>query len=145
MPSERFAHWQEDLWVRYRADLIANGESETDADANVARNRAAMMPEGRPGPEQHVMEVRAEDRPVGAVWLAEREAGEWFLYEISIEREMRGRGLGRSAMLAVEAFVREHGGTRIGLSVFGSNEIAQALYRSLDYSVIAMAMTKELR
>lgn len=144
MPPERFATWQADLWERYRADLLANGESESEADANIARNRAAMMPDGRPGPDQHVLEVISEGRAVGAMWLAAQSQGEWFVYEISIDPELRGRGLGRSAMVAAEAFVRERGGTRIGLSVFGSNVVAQGLYRSLGYSVIASAMRKTL-
>ena len=144
MPHERFASWQEDLWARYRADLLRNGESASEADANIVRNRAAMMPDGRPGPDQHVLEVISDGRAVGAIWLAQQAQGEWFLYEITIDAELRGRGLGRAAMLAVEAFVRDHGGTRIGLSVFGSNAVAQELYRSLGYSVIASAMRKTL-
>lgn len=144
MPDERFVPWQADLWIRYRADLIAAGESEAEADANVERNRADMMPEGRPGEGQHVLEVMADGRRVGAMWLAHRGGGEWFIYEIGIDPSSRRRGYGRAAMLAAEAFVRERGGVKIGLSVFGSNHAAQELYRSLGYSVIAMAMTKPL-
>lgn len=144
MAIEIFETWQEHLWAAYRADLIAAGSSAAEADENIARNRASMMPHGEPGPGQHVLTINADGAPVGQMWLAERGPGEWFVYDIEISPEHRGRGLGRAAMLAAEGFALERGGVKMGLSVFGFNTVAQELYRSLGYSVIAMGMTKNL-
>lgn len=144
MPAARFGPWQEALWHHYRADLIAAGSSDAEADENIARNRREMMPDDEPGPQQHILDVISGGYPVGALWLAERAPGDWFVYDIEIEEASRGRGLGRAAMLAAEGYVRDRGGATIGLSVFGFNDAAQGLYRSLGYSVIAMAMTKTL-
>jgi ribosomal protein S18 acetylase RimI-like enzyme len=82
----------------------------------------------------------------GRVWLGEREAGRsvGFLYDIEIEPRFRGRGLGRQAMLLVEEDARRGGFTEIRLNVFGGNEIARSLYRSLGYAEFAIAIRKRL-
>jgi ribosomal protein S18 acetylase RimI-like enzyme len=145
MPPARISEWSERLWVAYRNDIVKAGSSEAEADANVARNREALMPGGQPAPGQHIFDVTLDGAVVGALWLAEHAPGDWFVYDIEIHDTHRGRGLGRASMLAAEDYVRAHGGTKLGLSVFGFNEVAQNLYRSLDYQVLAMNMVKELR
>jgi len=62
---------------------------------------------------------------------------------VAIEEEFRGRGLGRATMLAAESYVATNGGRRLALNVFGYNTVARALYDSLDYEVVAIAMRKE--
>ena len=49
-----------------------------------------------------------------------------------------------AAMLAAEEYAIERGAQKLGLSVFGFNEVAQNLYRSFGYSVLAMNMVKPL-
>lgn len=78
--------------------------------------------------------------------LGEREAGQpvGFLYDIEIEPRFRRCGLGRQAMLLVEEEARPRGFSEIRLNVFGRNEIARSLYRSLGYEEFAIAMRKPL-
>ena len=47
-------------------------------------------------------------------------------------------------MLALEDEVRAHGLDRIELNVFGGNEVARGLYRSLGYAESAVYMVKRL-
>ena len=47
-------------------------------------------------------------------------------------------------MLLLEDEARSLGLTRISLNVFGGNEVARSLYRSLGYAEKAVAMSKEL-
>src|SRR4029453_9727851 len=76
----------------------------------------------------------------------QRESGQpvGFLYDIEIESAFRGRGLGRQLMLLIEEEARRRGFTEIRLNVFGGNELARSLYRSLGYAEFAIAMRKRL-
>ena len=67
-----------------------------------------------------------------------------FLYDIEIDGRFRGRGLGREAMLLVEQEARRRGFVEIRLNVFGGNETARSLYRSLQYVEFAIGMRKRL-
>ena len=54
---------------------------------------------------------------------------------------MKGR---RGAMELLEEDVRAHGLKRISLNVFGGNDVARGLYRSLGYAERAVFMSKTL-
>lgn len=61
-----------------------------------------------------------------------------------IEERHRGRGYGREAMTLAEVEARRLGLDRVGLNVFGGNEVARGLYRSLGYAENAVFMTKQV-
>ena len=67
-----------------------------------------------------------------------------FVYGLEIDEELRERGLGRAAMLAVEENVRDLGYAEVRLNVFGGNRPARALYRSLGYEEVDVTMMKPL-
>ncbi len=81
---------------------------------------------------------------VGLLWLGRSPVnpGTGFVYDLVIDPEHRGRGLGRAAMGAAEELLRSDGCTRIALNVFGWNVAATALYRSLGFEVDSMQMSK---
>lgn len=61
---------------------------------------------------------------------AERHAAEFGIWVLP---EARGLGLGRALIEAGEVWAREHGLTRIELSVFAHNDRARALYEACGY------------
>lgn len=95
----------------------------------------------------HVLRVLdAAGTAVGLLWLG-RAAGSpatGFVYDVVIDPEHRGRGLGRAAVLAAEDLFRREGCTRVGLNVWGWNDRAADLYRSLGFAVDAMQMSRPL-
>lgn len=48
-------------------------------------------------------------------------------------------------MGAAETGIRERGGTRVALDVFGSNLAARSLWDSLVYEVLATSMLKDVQ
>jgi RimJ/RimL family protein N-acetyltransferase len=120
-------------------------EARRKAEEDMAR----LFPDDRPAEGQTVLVVEEEEtgEAVGRVWFTVREHGALesaWLYEISIDERMRGRGYGRQAMLLFEDEVRRRGLRRIALNVFGGNEPARSLYRSLGYVEDSVWMAKEL-
>lgn len=139
----------------YRAvtDGYAEGiEVHGDTPAAAARQKAEedmarALPDGLATPMHAVFVVEHDGEPVGRLWIAEREiAGRraLFIYEISIDDAHRGKGFGRAAMLLAEQEAHARGIGRIELNVFGGNEVARGLYRSLGYAERAVIMAKDL-
>jgi ribosomal protein S18 acetylase RimI-like enzyme len=64
--------------------------------------------------------------------------------DISILPEHQGGGFGRRAMQLAEDEARARGGHLIELHVFGGNDVARGLYRSLGYVETSVLMGKDL-
>jgi ribosomal protein S18 acetylase RimI-like enzyme len=132
----------------YELGIVNAGLSEEEAHAKAEHDFATLVRDGRPvaGQELFVVEETETGTPVGRVWLGERFAGQpiGFLYDIEIDERVRGRGLGREAMLLVEEEARRRGFDEIRLNVFGGNETAHSLYRSLGYAEFTTGMRKRL-
>jgi RimJ/RimL family protein N-acetyltransferase len=126
---EDFAHW-----------------SHEDARAKAERDLAKTFPDGAPGPGHtlfHLVEEGSGAR-VGEMWIRVQDRGLW-LYHVGIDAARRGEGLGREAMALLEEEARRLGVPRIELNVFGGNEVARSLYRSLGYVEEAVVMSKPTR
>ena len=83
---------------------------------------------------------------MGLLWLGPdpRAPDATWVYEVEIEDEYRGKGLGRATMIAAEGVARALGHTRIGLNVFAGNLPAATLYTTLGYETASMQMRKSL-
>lgn len=105
-----------------------------------------LLPGGRASDGHQLFRVRTGDVPIGWLWLGPhpRTATATWVYDIEIDPEYRGRGLGRATMLAAEVVARRSGHTEIGLNVFGHNARAEHLYRSLGYRIVATQMSKRV-
>jgi GNAT superfamily N-acetyltransferase len=73
-------------------------------------------------------------QPVGLVKIAEYPAEDppYHLESMWVTKDHRGHGIGRTLVEHSESFVRERGGTALGLWVFAGNS-AQRFYESLGY------------
>lgn len=147
MTVERYDAWHAQsaaTAARERAEAEGRSVAETlpDAEAELAR----LLPEGRRTPGHELFDVLDGDTVVGWLWIGPHptKADAAWVYDIEIEQHARRRGLGRAAMLAAEEVARAAGATELGLNVFGFNEAAIALYRSLGYAVTSMRMAKPL-
>jgi ribosomal protein S18 acetylase RimI-like enzyme len=135
--------------AEYAEDIERNaGLSRKEARAKAERDTAGLFPGGRPaaGQQLRVVEDAGSGETLGRIHFSERPPGSrtaW-LWDIAIEEHARGRGLGRAAMKLFEEELRRGGFTRVSLNVFGGNERARALYRSLGYREVAVEMSKDI-
>jgi ribosomal protein S18 acetylase RimI-like enzyme len=118
--------------------------TRAEAERKAADDHATLLPDGKPLEGHHLLVVEDEQgTAIGRVWYADR-APDVFLYAIEIDSEHRGRGYGRQAMDAFEVRAREQGASSIWLNVFGGNDVARSLYRSLGYGEASIHMSKRL-
>ena len=138
----------EDLWRDYRAEFIAAGFSEENADESVENSKKSYFPNQKLAPGNFIFYADDSGEKVGKLWLnsVEREGNtEWSIYDIETFGTFRGKGFGRKIMMAAEDYVRAAGGDSISLSVFGNNHVARKLYESLEYETIRVGMKKKLK
>jgi GNAT superfamily N-acetyltransferase len=113
------------------------------AEAKVERDVDHVLPDGLATPSTWIWAVEDDGRVVGTVFVGVRDGGAW-LYDITIDEPDRGRGYGRAAMIALEDEARELGHATMGLNVWGANEVARGLYRSLGWAEESVHMRRKL-
>ena len=142
--EEEYADWDAAHRAEYARGLIAHvGMSREDAEAKVERDLAGVLPDGLATPGTRIWAVEEDGRRVGTVFVGLRAVGAW-LYDITIDESERGRGMGRAAMTALQDELRALGHTTVGLNVWGGNEVARGLYRSLGWIEESLHMRKQL-
>jgi ribosomal protein S18 acetylase RimI-like enzyme len=148
MRNDEFAAWLPVMRDRYAEDMIRHA----DLPPERARSKAVddverLFPGGEPSSDQLVFVIEADGERVGELWLAERDDSfhhALFVFDVHLDESARGKGYGKAAMVFAEEEARRRGQDRVALNVFGGNEIARNLYRSLGYDENAVAMSKKL-
>jgi ribosomal protein S18 acetylase RimI-like enzyme len=139
--------WLASSRAAYVAERLEAGDSEAEADANAARSIEQLVPGGTPASGQHLGRLLdVEGRRVGHLWVGPMgdDPSRWWVWDVAIDADFRGRGYGRSAMRLAERLARDHGASSIGLNVFAHNRVARSLYASLGYTESSVTMRKQL-
>ncbi|MGH2456320.1 MAG: GNAT family N-acetyltransferase [Candidatus Limnocylindria bacterium] len=148
MRPDEFPAFLEASKRSYAEGIATQGDRTVEfARQKSEEDHAAVLPNGLDTPGHAIFVVEAEGERVGLLWLAERELGRrsvYFVYDVEIDPAHRGKGYGRAAMLLAEDEARHRGLSRIELNVFGGNQVARGLYRSLGYVETAVQMGKDL-
>jgi len=147
MDPARFANWIVSSQRDYAASLVSTGESLEQAAAHAQRSSDESFPGGTPLPNHHVFDVVKDNTIVGYLWIGPMSDGAldtWWIWDIQINAERRGQGLGRDTMALAEEAVTGFGGSSIGLNVFRYNSAAIHLYESVGYETRSQRMFKAL-
>jgi GNAT superfamily N-acetyltransferase len=128
----------------YRNELIEAGSSVEDAERNVEATRLQLFAGDDLAEGQYIFDVLRGAEKVGTLWLGVKSGTDWWIYDIVVDHEFRGTGLGRPTLRAAEEYARSHGATRLGLNVFGPNAVARHLYDAVGYQVVSTQMLKDL-
>jgi ribosomal protein S18 acetylase RimI-like enzyme len=147
MRADEYGAWLVKSDAGYRHDMEQAGIDPELAATKSKADHEGLLPEGVDTKGHWLYTIEDDGVPVGSLWLADRDGNEGrsiFVYNISLDPEHRGRGLGRAAMQLAEEKARELGHDAISLNVFGGNDVARRLYLSLGYEETAIAMKKRL-
>ena len=138
--------WLEQQRSGYISERMAAGETQAEAEANAEASMGRLFPGGSPAPGQLVGWILHRGDHVGQLWVGPfgDDPRRWWVWDVAIDKERRGQGLGRGAMILAEGLAAAHGATSIGLNVFAHNQVARRLYQSLGYEESAVQMRKEL-
>ena len=148
VPPERMSAWIRRSADEYARDLVLAGRSEEEARRVADEGMAESFADGTPAPGHAVLDVVDDTGvPVGYLWIgpaAGEDPGAWWVWDVVVDEDRRGQGLGRATMLLAEEYAASHGARSLGLSVFGFNGVARALYESLGYATTSVKMAKRL-
>jgi ribosomal protein S18 acetylase RimI-like enzyme len=147
LTSQEIAEYAGHLRTKYAAELREHlFLDEAAANARADRTANDMFPDGSAAPGHWLFVVEdGEGTRVGVLWLGDPVDGDpdtLWVYDIEIDPDHRGRGLGRDTMLLAEAEARRLGRNRIKLNVFARNAVARALYLSLGFEEMSVQMSK---
>ena len=149
MRDDEFERWLPATRDGYAASMAQHaGMSDEVARRKAEADTDALFPGGRPAPDQWVYVVEADGEAVGGLWVAERDSDDGrilWIYDVDVDEQHRGHGYGRAAMQFAEEEARLRGLSGVALNVFGGNEVARNLYRSLGYHETAVFMSKTFR
>jgi len=131
----------------YVDDMVRAGIERDVAQAKADKDLPQLLPDGLATPDHFMYAIEHDGRFAGYLWLCNRD-GELghslFVYAVEIDDELRGRGLGRAAMVFAEEEAQRLGIAKVALNVFGGNAAARHLYLSLRYEETAVHMEKRV-
>jgi len=132
----------------YAEDKVRAGHwAESEALERSRKEFADELPQGLQTENNYLYTLYDDDNAVGLIWMRaniDRPTNDGFILELYVEEKYRGKGYGKQIMLLIEEKARELGLKAIGLHVFGSNKIAQNLYKAVGYEVTSVNMSKTL-
>jgi ribosomal protein S18 acetylase RimI-like enzyme len=132
----------------YAADKVRAGHwAESEALERSRKEFEGELPQGLQTKNNYLYTLHDGKDAVGLIWMranVDRPTNDGFISELYVEEKFRGKGYGKQIMLLIEEKARELGLKAIGLHVFGSNKIAQNLYKAVGYEITSVNMSKAL-
>lgn len=148
MSQEEYVVWRERSERGYAADIAVSRDLDPAAAEAASRGEfAELLPDGLTSPGMHLFTAVVGDEPVGIGWfeLRQRASGtSAWIYDIRLDGDRRGQGLGRALLEALHDAARDLGATTMTLNVFGDNPTAIRLYETSGYTVTAQQMKRTL-
>jgi ribosomal protein S18 acetylase RimI-like enzyme len=148
MTAEQYRTFREHGEEDYAKQIAESGSmSWEDALEKSAQDFDDQLPHGLDTADQHLRTAYDGDEPVGLLWLRVRTSAQErsaFVNDLMVYEDRRRQGYGRAIMTAGEELARRLGATSIGLTVWGGNAGARALYEQLGYEVTSLQMHKRL-
>lgn len=149
MNEDQFQRYLGAAIQRYSMENVKAGYwTKEEAGPRSEEAHLRLLPEGlvTPGVLLFVIQERGSGTEVGALLLkiegSDPPIG--FIYDIFLEEEHRGKGLGKATMKAMEEMARQKGLRALYLHVFAHNPVALRLYEHSGFKVKSMNMEKRL-
>jgi GNAT superfamily N-acetyltransferase len=149
MTQDQFTAYRAVAEADYAEGIARSGAmSEASARLKATADFARLIPGGLGTADHHFFTAYDGGDQVGMLWLhieQKPDGAHAFGYDFSVREDLRRSGYGRAIMVAAEQLCRERGVLSVGLSVFGFNAGAQALYEQMGFEVTTTQMRKWLR
>lgn len=147
MSPERYLTWRAYSVASYAEENVKSGRwTEDEALARSQADFNELLPQGAETPGHYLWSVidTAGDE-AGILWVAtDRRPNHAYIYDIEMNPDRRGQGLGTATLAALDDWCRANGISTIGLHVFGHNKGAWQLYKRVGYVETSVQMEKRL-
>lgn len=148
MTQAEFPAWRDRGQPLQRRLLREGGVPAEEVEQRAADAFDALLPQGAFTPHAALRVLVYEGEDVGVVWVelekSPRKDADSYVYEVEVDEAHRGRGHGRTLMLAAEGEALEAGARVLGLHVYAYNTPALNLYASLGYRTVEIHYFKPL-
>jgi mycothiol synthase len=148
MTDEEFARRREPMIREYGQDLARSGGMTVEqAETQAEQQTDAILPEGARSTGQLLRTAWVDGQEVGWIWVSlpgHAMPGMAWVDDIQVDDEHRRHGYGQGILEAMEAELVTLGVRRLGLNVFGGNDVAQRLYERLGFRVIQQQRSRSL-
>ena len=139
MTTEEFVRRRGPMIQEYAESVAESGwVSLPDALAQAEQETMKSLPEGPRTPGQLLRTAWADGEEIGWIWTSMpglAVPGMAWVDEIVVDEQHRRRGHGQAILEAMESELAGLGVSRLGLNVFGSNDVARRLYERLGFEV----------
>lgn len=145
MTDAEYVGWQDRNARSFAAGIGPLRGLDGEAAIEVAHAEVdRLLPDGL-GTDKHLLWTAfgADGTAVGSLWISVRTPVP-FVFGVEVEQAHRGKGYGRSIMLAAEQECRRRGYAQLDLNVFSNNPPAISLYESLGFETVSQMMRKQL-
>ena len=115
----------------------ASWNLETDFIEGQRLNESLLREDLAAKPEAHLLAYRDgyDEELLGTVWLEPRKDGVWHLGLLTVQPNLQNMQLGRTLLAAAETFAKEHGASRIQMTVVNVRDTLIAWYERRGYTV----------
>jgi GNAT superfamily N-acetyltransferase len=148
MSADQFRAYRDIAEQSYASNIVMSGMMPgPEARQKAASDFETLLPDGVDTAHHEFWTALDADEEVGMLWLAFTEKSDGlhaFGYDFLVTSGRRRQGYGRAIMAAAEDVCRARGVVEVGLSVFGFNTGAQALYEQMGFEVTTVQMRKRM-
>lgn len=125
--------------------VLSKNWDRQEAVSKARQEYEMLLPNGEKTDRNYIYNVIHDEQIVGMIWLEHQVNDNGFIRDIRILDTYQGKGYGKHAMKEIEIVGKELGVKKIGLHVFGHNNVARGLYETLGYQTTNVMMIKEIR
>jgi ribosomal protein S18 acetylase RimI-like enzyme len=148
MTTEEFTRRREPMVRQYaQVTAAAGGMTVVEAEALAERETARSLPDGPRSAGELLRTAWVDGEEVGWIWVSRPGRlgpGLAWIDDILVDEKYRSHGHGQAIIEAIEAELVEAGVPRLGLNVFGDNDVARRLYERLGFEVIQQQRSRPL-
>ena len=148
MTDEEFARRRGPMVRDYARDLFEGGGMTAEQAASEAeRQTAEILPAGARSPGQLLRTAWVDGQAVGWVWASlpgHAMPGMAWVDDIWVAEQHRRHGYAQGMLEAIEAELAALGVGRLGLNVFGGNDVARRLYERLGFRIVQQQRSRSL-
>jgi RimJ/RimL family protein N-acetyltransferase len=146
LQQEDFEHFLERAIREYAEDHVRNGNwSAEDAFERSRKEFEHYLPDGIHTKDQYLWSLLDEKgNKIGVLWVQIKNQ-KAFIFDFVIDEELRGKGLGKQALTAMDEKLKSMDVESVALHVFGDNITAQELYKKVGFKIVGINMKKDLK